>query len=309
MRFVAAFGIVWAHLEAPLMAVGYAALGLFVTLTAVLAFASAERRPGGRFLRGRVVRLLLPWAGWCAFYLVLEAARLRDPARIWTLTDWRWLLIGPVIHLWFLPFVLLGSPLVLGATRVLTGARAVWLAAVCAAPVALGAIRLHDGGTLEPPFIQWAYAATPLFYGILSAAAGRQNAWPAPLVFIALATVPAIALWDSLLAAWLLAAALLFELFWRAEIRARALPRLGALAFGIYLVHPFFMLVWFRIMGDDSPRALAAVAVFLASALAAQALRLLPSGRRIPPSPAAAGPLSQGMIRARTLFSPIRRRR
>jgi len=275
LRIVAAFGIVWAHMDAPYPAEGYVALALFVILTAFLSFRSASTRAPGRFLRGRAWRVLVPWLIWCAIYLVVEALRLRDLSRLWTLTDPRWLLIGPVIHLWFLPFVLVSAPLVVAAERGLRGARAVWAAAVLAAPIGVAAIWLHDHDALAPPFVQWAFAAMPMLYGLLSAAAQGRGGWPAPLVFALLATMPPALLWHSFLAPHLLAAALVFEALWRAPIRHPWLPSLGALAFGIYLVHPFFMLVWFHFTGG-LPLWLGAMAVFVMSALAAAAMRALP---------------------------------
>jgi len=200
---------------------------------------------------------------------------------LWTITDWRWLLIGPFIHLWFLPFVGVVSPLILAATRILTDRARIWTAALVLAPFASWMIWSHDTHPPQPPFVQWAYAATPLIYGVLAAAAHRRNAWPAPLVFVLLATLPPWFGWQSMLAPYLLAAAFIFEAFWRADIRSRFLPGLGGLAFGIYLVHPLMMLVWFWLMGDGLSRAVAATGVFVASALAALAMRALPIRARL----------------------------
>lgn len=309
MRFVAAFGIVWAHMQAPLMVLGYVVLALFVVLTAFLSFRSAESRAFGPFMRGRALRVLVPWLVWCGLYLALAAFRDGDLARLWTVTDWRRLLVGPEIHLWFLPFVFLAAPLCHLATRLLVRPGAVKAAALVLSPCGLAAIWAHDHLAIDPPFIQWLSATVPLLYGILSAAAGRQGGWPAPLVFALAATLPAAFLWGSLLAPHLLSAALLFEAAWRWNIRSRLLPRLGRLSFGIYLIHPFFLLVWYRFAAGQA-QWLGALAVFAASALAARAMLALPIRPRQvdeSPSPRVRSGLEGGMMFPRAPIHPIRR--
>lgn len=281
MRIVAAFGIVWAHMGAPFAIEGYVALGLFVVLMAFLSWRSAQSRPGPSAMTRRMAVLAVPWILWSAFYLGLDALRAGDMARLWTVTDWRSLLIGPVIHLWYLPFAVLAVPLATLAARALSGPGAVWAAALILAPLAALAVRVHDTGIAPEPFVQWAFATTPLAYGLLSAAAHSNRAWPAPLVFLVLGCLPPWLLWGSLVAPNLIAAALLFEAFWRMHLTLPGLPALGRLAFGVYLVHPFVMLVWYHFVPATSPPALGAIAVFAGSLVLAALIRRLPLLRRI----------------------------
>lgn len=279
MRVVAAFGIVWAHMQAPGMGEGYVALSLFATLTAFLSLRSYERGGARRFWLGRLVRFLLPWLAWSGAFLLVAAARDGGWRAVVEAEAGRfWPLIGPSLHLWFLPFVLLASPLVPLASRALTDETRLWAASALLAPLALGALWLHDRAGLPAPWAQWAFALMPTLYGLLSAAGHRVGSLHGPLAFAALAGLGSALGWGSLAGPALLGSCLLFEGVWRLRVRGAALPALGALAFGVYLVHPVFMLAWFR-LAPDAPAALGAVAVFAASLLAAAAIRRLPYGR------------------------------
>ncbi|WP_040644961.1 acyltransferase family protein [Rubellimicrobium thermophilum] len=280
LRFVAAFGVVWAHMQAPGMVEGYVALALFTILTAFLSLRSLARRGPRWFWLGRLVRFGLPWVVWSAFYLLLELWRAEDPRMALTLTDPLRLLIGPTVHLWFLPFIILSSPLVLLALHAMTSARHVWILSLLLIPAAMGALWAHDRIAPPEPVIQWAFAALPFLYGLLSAGGQRHDAVAAPLLFATASCVGASLLWGSIPAPFLLLACLLFEGLWRLPLSHPALPALGQLAYGIYLVHPFFMLVWYRFAGGWSAIA-GAFAVFVASASAAWLIRRLPGGRLI----------------------------
>ncbi len=72
-----------------------------------------------------------------------------------------------------------------------------------------------------------------------------------------------------------------FELFWRLPLRGAWLAPLGKAAFGIYLVHPFFMLVVYKLAGPDVNRLLGAVLAFLMSWAAVAVLRRWPPFARV----------------------------
>ncbi len=260
-RFVAAFGVVWAHAVAPGLWVGHLSLALFLILTSFLAIQSMERA-GGRFSwLGRAKRIAMPWIFWSLFYALLQVVMshggLQRPF------DWHSLLIGSTIHLWFLPFVMLASILVpLIGHRI---GRPRDLAMACAALVVIAVPLLwfhRQEPPMHDPFPQWAFAFTPFVYGIL-AAFGHQfkMAW-LPLGSMALISAVTFALVRDPWALQPFVAALLFELAWRSPMQSAILPKLGQTAFGIYLVHPFFMLVCYKFLGADVNRILAAIAAF-----------------------------------------------
>jgi len=285
MRIVAAFGIVWAHMQAPGMVEGYVALGLFVILTAFLSVRSLERGGARRFWLGRLLRFTLPWVVWSLFYLALDAARNGTVAGLWTVEDWRTLLYGPAIHLWFLPWVVIVSPVIVLAVAALTTPGRIGVVAVALVPVGAGALWLHDNAAPGDPFGQWLFATVPLLFGILSAVRRLRGAFWAPFVFVAGACGIALLGWGSVAGGFLLAAALLFVAFWRMDITGVDVTPIARLAMGVYLVHPFWMLVWYRLMPEGLPQpvmaALGAFAVFAVSAATAWLIRQSAVGRML----------------------------
>jgi peptidoglycan/LPS O-acetylase OafA/YrhL len=271
LRIVAAFGIVWFHMQAPGDLVGALALSMFLIVAGALSVGSAARRGGAAFWRARAARLLGLWLAWSGIYLVADALRFgwAEAARI---DEPLTLLVGPSIHLWFLPFLAAASGLAAPAAAVLATPGRVRLgAALLAAPCALPSLALHRG-LLPEPLAQWSVALVPLAYGLLFAAGRDRGAPEAALAFALVAAATGWWGWGSPFAPALAMAALLFEGLWRLPLRHPALPRLSALTLNIYLVHPFFILAWYA-GGGGSP-ALGAVAVFLLSAAAAWALAL-----------------------------------
>ena len=57
-------------------------------------------------------------------------------------------------------------------------------------------------------------------------------------------------------------AALVFEIIWRVTLPGTWATKLASYAFGIYLMHPAFMLVAFKLFGPDVDRAAAALFTF-----------------------------------------------
>lgn len=101
---------------------------------------------------------------------MVATVRLRDLTRLWTPTELRWLLIGPVILLWFLRLVLISARAVVAAAPGRLEARAIRAAAI---PGVCGSG--HDPAArlrrLVAAFVQWAGATIPLVYDLLSAVA------------------------------------------------------------------------------------------------------------------------------------------
>lgn len=282
-RFVAAFGVVVAHAYvSPNDWVGHLSLGLFLILTAFLAVQSAQRAGGNYPFLPRAQRLILPWLVWSAFYRVLDLAISENPDRFVPLSDPWTLLYGSTIHLWFLPFVALAMVLVQPAVRLIRGPGALALACVGLVVVSVPLLVLHVQGWLPLPLPQWVFALPLYALGLLLGIAHPMGkAW---MPALAAASMTGFAVWASGNAVWawtLLGSLVAFELFWRLPIRGRILPHLGQVAFGIYLLHPFFMLVVYKFLGAGVNLMLASVLCFAMSWAATALLRRLPLMPRV----------------------------
>lgn len=128
MRIVAAFGIVWFHMQAPGLPPGLQPLPPFLMLAGALSFRSAARETPLAFWLSRARRLLGPWLLWCLVCPAVDAWRFGWREAL-TLDQPLSLLIGPSIHLWFLPVLLLASGLAPAARRLLPGGWRLGLAA------------------------------------------------------------------------------------------------------------------------------------------------------------------------------------
>lgn len=281
-RFVAAFGVVVAHARASVNDwVGHLSLGLFLILTAFLAIQSAERAGGYFRWRQKVPRLLIPWLFWSAFYRALDLAFSDDPGRFALLREPFSLLIGPALHLWFLPFVMLAMLLVQPVARYVTTVPSLILGSALLVITGILMFLAHERLALPVPFPQWAFALPVYIYGLLLAPAHRLGR---PAILLAAAVILTGAAWLLSAQIWaftILAAALAFELFWRLPLRHPVMTSLGKVAFGIYLMHPFFMLVVYKYFGTDMGWVFNSLAAFAASWAATGLMLRLPVLRRL----------------------------
>lgn len=273
-RIVAAFFIVWDHAHAPGWQIGYTALALFLFLTAFLAMQSYERRPGPGFWHKRAVRLLMPWLFWCAFYRVVYEVLSDAPFAL--LSDPFTLITGPYFHLWFLPFTavwLVLVPLLSRAIRTPTMLAAAMVALV-AISVPLGTV--HAGMAFELPVVQWAYSLPLFLLGALHAIALRLNA--AWMTWAAAAAISAllVALYPEFWAAQAILALVVFDLLWRLPIKATWPTTAAGYAFGVYLLHPFFMLVAYKLFGVEIDPIPAALFTFACTLVATEIIHRTP---------------------------------
>lgn len=267
LRFICAFSIVWGHLGAPLKEFGYAGLDTFIILSVALSTRASMRHSLRPFLLQRVWRILVPWLGWCLFYLALRGV-VRGPEFVFQITDPFWLLIGPEIHMWFLPFLMIAAPLTYSATHLPHGRIFGGVLVLLAVPLSCLSYYFEWHRFLPEPFLQWAFALPPLLYGI-TRASGRR--WGPVLILIG--TFVGMALIKDLQPAkYLLLSALLFEAALRIRTVGKWAQILGDSAFGIYLSHPFFVMVWTRWLDFETQKVPLALAVFISSFLLSLAL-------------------------------------
>ena len=277
-RFLACFGIVAAHayaLEDDWD--GHLSLGLFLVLTGFLAMQSYLSAGGNYNFRSRAERLLLPWLFWSAFFRLVDL-KVSDSPDKWQLLQDPWtLFVGSAIHLWFLPFIILAMLLVKPVGHfVKTPER---LAGVLAMLVLISVPMLWVGHYYAPPtpLSQWLYSLPVYTLGLLVGVAHSMGRAAWPVIAASVMAVGAYLVTEAAPWAWtVFAAVLLFEVFWRVQMQHKVLPKLGQAAFGIYLLHPFFMLVTYKFAGPDVDRMLATLATFGMSWATVVILRRIP---------------------------------
>lgn len=260
LRFLCAFLIVWGHIGAPLPQMGYFGLNVFVILNVALSTRAAIRHPLQSFLSRRVTRIFLPWLGWSAFYLFFRG--LRDGwDTMFQLTDPLWLLIGPEIHLWYLPFVLLSAPLAYATMHLPNGRVFGGILVLLTVPLCCAVYYVERTHMLPAPFAQWCFAIPPLAYAITRVSGRRYG--PVFILAGTLAGMSVLGHPEPVL--YLILAALTFEVFIHLEKIGRWAKPLGDAAFGIYLLHPLFVVILTRFIDFETQKATLADAVFLAS--------------------------------------------
>jgi surface polysaccharide O-acyltransferase-like enzyme len=225
----------------------------------------------------RARKLVLPWLFWSLVFRVVMLKVSDDPGKWQLLTDPWSLLVGSSVHLWFLPFVMLAMVLVEPAGRLIRTPRA--LAVVLVGLVGLSALMFWAHGVpgLPVPMPQWLFGVPVYGLGLLLGLAHHleRPRWPM-LAAMAMSVIAYVVSGGALWSFTVVAAVLAFEAFWWLPLRGRWLPFLGQTAFGIYLVHPFFLLVVYKIFDAGVDRILAAVLTFVMSWGTVLLLRRMP---------------------------------
>lgn len=281
-RFIASFGVVAAHVFAAENGwIGHLAVAAFLILAAFLSVQSMQRAMGVYAWRKRVPRVLIPWLFWCAVYKIVLIQVTDGPDKFTLMRDPYSLLAGPFIHLWFLPFLLLASLSVAPVWRLVQSQRDVVIGSTALAVLGTGAFWISSHAGLPMPFVQWLSALPSFGYGLLAGLALIYGGAIWPLLGMASLCGASFLLSGQ---AWMLqplVAAVLFWAVWNVPMRARILPHLGQVAFGIYLTHPFFLLVCFKIFGAGINAWVAMGLTFVMSWAATIGLRAVPFLRRM----------------------------
>jgi hypothetical protein len=280
LRLFGAASIVWFHTApgGPLRTVG--GIGLAVLL--YLSFLNVgQQRDFYATLKRQGTRLLVPWAGWWLVYAAISFWRaggappeLSPTASIWTLLAW------PAIHLWYIPFVFFAS---LGMRLVLTitGPIQTQFKAALALVASLGLLSLLAVvPPLPSPAIQVVSAIPTIGLGVaygycLSMECPRKRLW----WFVAIGALVAascVPIWfseDRMAAIAYTGGSIMMILCTVSLPRHRLLIRLSSLTLGIYLAHPFAMLVLWKFLGTDHPHWVFALATLVLATLMTWAMR------------------------------------
>lgn len=285
LRFVAAFGIVWAHMllnDSYSALIGYTALSVFLIMVPYLSVLRRERlgftggASNGERVHVRIQRILAPWLFWCLVYKVLLAYQQRDPSSLFRIEDPLSLLIGPCIHLWFLPFVLIASALLFPLVRAIKSPSSLIVATVLSAAFSVLSLYLHDLENLPQPFAQWAFAFPPFLFSLLAAHGRKFDLGYVPIAtYLGVCTL-FLVFGHSYWPFFSMLAVPMFAIAYAANYKNDLFYSLGKLSFGIYLTHPIFMLAWFKFVGPSSHLFIGAVVVFVCAAIATAVLLRIP---------------------------------
>lgn len=260
---------------------GWGLSGLFVFL--FFAGYLSDLPPGGmrRFAADRLALLGPPWLFWVAVCGAVSAAS----AHAGGADGPQGALADAALHLWLPPYALCGGLLAAGLRaaaidRLPSAAHAALVFAVCLS-VFLGLAPIVE---LPAPYNLWLLGAPALLGGLHAASAGRSDG-PRGAAAVALAGAAgsgcAALLGGEPVAAWTAVAALVCA----AAVlplprRAMRLSGAGALALGVYLIHPLALTALRDAAPGLGPLGLG-LGAFSLALLAAAALRRLPVARRL----------------------------
>lgn len=246
VRVAAACGVVWYHIkDGPFKALGHGGLVCFVLISVVFLAMGSEKAAFGSYLGKRVERILPPWLFWLAFYGIFNLVKGKEflPSSENVAAG---ILSGTWVGLWYLPFILLISPLVFGLATATAGLHS---AARAAGFFLIGIVILFSSPqvgaswkSLEP-WGQWhhALASIPLglaMHAVLKTSGKTRVILMGTLVIVAEAVCTWMMLIDSATAVPYAVGIPLVGLgFLVPSGLPTAVTKLGGLCLGVYVMH------------------------------------------------------------------------
>lgn len=278
LRLVAIVDIVLYHVNyfEPRYLLGMGLPTFLVTAT-MLGCHHTRPRPWPEVIGPRVRRIILPWLFWSLVFGI--ALGLRESVfnewRVWYRPfEWKMLVYGTAIHLWFLPFIFAAGLAVRGL-HVVTSRWPGGVVMVGGVAAGLAWAAVPSPADLPFPVESWwfAFPAIPLGLALGRVQAERAIGHPAtlPVTLVALALSIAFLLTQGLspplgrfgLACSLIVLALRFP--------SRPDPvtvRLTPLVYGVFLIHPLVLLFVHDVtVGDPSYELLAACGLGVSAAI------------------------------------------
>jgi hypothetical protein len=291
VRLGGVVAIVWFHIQAPGREFAYAGLPVLLVLSVAMPVFQSRGRSLTEDAVRRGVRLIRPWAFWSAFYGVgIVGRNWHRGEPLFARFDPNWLLIGPELHLWYLPFAYLATLAALALQRALSGRPP---ATTCAVGAVLGAGTVLASSvvlSLRPipaPYTQWLFSLAAIPYGLAIGEALRHVAperrartvgWVAASAVAAALGLNALGNRDSAIAYGIGVPVACAAVLWTPRLNALG-NSLVALPMGIYLLHPFVFQRLYHFGLATMGNASTAVAVIALSMALSMALRHTPLRR------------------------------
>lgn len=269
-RILAICGVVWYHTGAYGGEIAYSGLNFFL-LVSIYFFVQNIKK--WRF-HDHFLRVLLPWFAWYPFYGVLNFIR-GDLEFFFTPPYLSIPLVGPSVHLWFLPFIYMAHIAVLWFVNTKTN---LWKVPSLYVMLILWVIGVSywkkSGINLGIPLSQWIQASGAVLAGVIFAITPRKSL----LRYMLIVVLFSAWLIDSInIYLQLIVAAACFVLCETVTVQTKKeswINQIAAHSFGVYLVH-IAVLIVLRKMLETRMELIAALAILLSFCVVGLLKRLL----------------------------------
>ena len=243
LRIVSAFGIVWFHSTG--LYIDYAGAGLVAFAVMSGYFEGGQNISRTKPISALAKQFLIPWLIWFVFFAIINIAR-RQP--LIPLDDGliSGILTGPSYHLWYLPLIFILSVVTNFAKRHM--AQNLFFAitlSCCIIMLTTSPVWITIASDIQSPFSQYLHILAPLLAGLVLGLHRTYRmgfAAPASLIFLSLTSIksPGVGLPYAIgLASVWAASSVNFQ---KIDIR-----NVSSCMLGVYLIHPFFILVHYYI--------------------------------------------------------------
>lgn len=272
LKCIAALGVVMFHANAAYKGAWYS--GMFVFLF-FLGYHAAGRELSTGYTWSRFKRLLVPWGFWCAVYwgLLLADGKAQFPPSNF---HWGDILIGPIIHLWFLPFAFLVCVALAGMSSF--GRSGLWWSLGSIPLVFAVSAGFHSALQLPSPIAQWVVSIPVCWTGFVAATRRDHTSIAVLIAGISALICFAFGIGSGSLQALIALPLCLLALSVRLP-KSDAMASFGDLALGVYLLHPAVLaaISSFALLPHSAPNWILGVCGFcvsLAMVAAAKNVRL-----------------------------------
>jgi len=288
LRFLAAFGIVLFHTAGVefdlLRRIGYSGLPVFLMIFVGLLFHQKTNLPLREYTVRRMRRLLVPWFIWSLIYLVaLVAKRAVYGQSLRGLFSVSHLVTGMSIHLWYLPYAFLASVIVYGLKLAYQKKHTYFFILIGFVATLLSlafSSFLLERGDLPTPLPQWLFGLPAVLLGTMLGLILTLEQREDRLFFAVLLNIVVLGglarlyqqHYTRLVPSYVIALPLVCLAFLRKGKTDRLSFQLGALTYGIYLLHPLLFYGLYLLFPNVHDLIITA-ATFVLSAAAAQGIR------------------------------------